>query len=54
MIFPYIQVRRINLYVVSRDCLMHRISPDYHVYTTVFKPMQQKKGPKPLSFFDAY
>jgi len=24
MIFPYIQVKCINRYVVSRDCLMHR------------------------------
>jgi hypothetical protein len=24
MIFPYMQVRRINLHVVSRDCLIHR------------------------------
>jgi hypothetical protein len=28
MIFPYIQVKCISLYVVSRDCLMHRISPE--------------------------
>ena len=28
MIFPYIQVECISLYVVSRDCLMHRITPE--------------------------
>jgi len=26
MIVPYIQVKCISLYVVSRDCLMHRIA----------------------------
>ncbi len=41
MIFPYIQVKCISLYVVSRDCLMHRISPDYCVYITVFLSAQQ-------------
>jgi hypothetical protein len=28
MIFPYMQVRRISLHVVSRDCLIHRESPE--------------------------
>jgi hypothetical protein len=28
MIFPYIQVKCISLYVVSRDCLMHRKTPE--------------------------
>jgi len=28
MIVPYIQVGHISLYVVSRDCLMHRITPE--------------------------
>jgi hypothetical protein len=27
MMCPYIQVECISLYVVSRDCLMHRITP---------------------------
>jgi len=41
MMFPYIQVKCIDLYVVSRDCSMHRISPDYGVYITVFLSAQQ-------------
>ena len=28
MMIPYIQVGHISLYVVSRDCLMHRITPE--------------------------
>jgi len=40
MMVPYIQVKCISLYVVSRDCLMHRIGPDYCVYITVFSSVQ--------------
>jgi hypothetical protein len=46
MIFPYMQVRRINLHVVSRDCLIHRkarIENNIH---------QKKKGHKaPFKIF---
>ena len=41
MIGPYIQVECISLYVVSRDCLMHRITPDYCVYIMRFCSLQQ-------------
>jgi hypothetical protein len=40
MIFPYIQVKCISLYVVSRDCLMHRISPEWSQYTPKEKGAQ--------------
>jgi hypothetical protein len=36
IIFPYIQVKCISLYVVSRDCLMHRITPGCVFITRYF------------------
>jgi hypothetical protein len=33
MIFPYMQVGRICLHVVSRDCQIHRKTPEWFEYT---------------------
>jgi hypothetical protein len=43
MIFPYIQVECISLYVVSRDCLMHR-KPRDNVFIHHLKINATKKG----------
>ena len=40
MIFPYMQVWRICLHVVSRDYQIHRITPDWYEYNTYCSAMQ--------------